>query len=79
MVMYIKSRGIYLRVDDDFLERFTNVAKSMGLSRSEAIRMAMEMFIASNNKETMTSKIRGLVKTSLLLKDLEEGYMVSKL
>ena len=41
------SKGIFIHVDNDLLEKFTKVADSMGLNRSEAIRRAMELFIVS--------------------------------
>ncbi len=78
MVMYIGSKGIYLRVDKELLERFTRVARALGMSRSEAIRRAMEMFIIINEEGLMTPKMRGLVKSKLTLKELEEIYLVSR-
>ena len=48
------------------------------MNRSEAIRKAMEMFIEASSKETMTSKMRGLVKSRLSLRELEEAYLVSR-
>jgi len=72
------SVGIYLRVDRKLLERFSKVAELLGMSRSEAIRRAMEMFITVNEKESMTSRMRGLVKSKLTLRELEEIYWVSK-
>lgn len=47
-------------------------------SRSEAIRKAMEMFIASNRPgrgSSMTARMRGLVRSGLSLKELEEMYL----
>ncbi|MCD6096114.1 MAG: ribbon-helix-helix protein, CopG family [Thermoprotei archaeon] len=72
------SVGIYLRVDKRLLERFSKVAELLGMNRSEAIRRAMEMFITVNEKESMTSRMRGLVKSKLTLRELEEIYWVSK-
>ncbi len=72
------SVGVFIRIDKELLERFTKVAESLGMSRSEAIRRAMEIFIEVNSKETMTSRVRGLVKSRLSLKELEEAYLVSK-
>jgi len=76
--VYMGSVGIYLRVDKRLLERFSKVAEILGMSRSEAIRRAMEMFITVNEKESMTSRMRGLVKSKLTLRELEEIYWVSK-
>ncbi|RLF19410.1 MAG: hypothetical protein DRZ82_05915 [Thermoprotei archaeon] len=77
-MVYMGSVGIYLRVDRKLLERFSKVAELLGMSRSEAIRRAMEMFITVNEKESMTSRMRGLVKSKLTLRELEEIYWVSK-
>lgn len=76
--VYMGSVGIYLRVDRRLLEEFTRVAEVLGMSRSEAIRKAMEMFIAANRGTSMTSKMRGLVKSKLALRELEEAYLVFK-
>lgn len=78
MVLYMSSKGIFIRVDERLLEKFSRVARSMGLNRSEAIRRAMEMFIAIQEKESYTGRMRGIVKSRLSLKDLEEIYRVSK-
>lgn len=75
----MKMRGIYVKVKEDILEEFTRVAKSLGLSKSEAFRKAMENFITASSEKTMTSKMRGIVKSKLTLKELEEAYVVSKL
>jgi len=75
----MKSSGVYLRVSKDLLEEFTRVARSLGLSRSEAMRKAMEMFINKYRKSdgSLTESMRGLLKGSKFsLKDLEEIYMV---
>lgn len=63
-------KGIFVRVDEELLERFNEVAKSMGLTRSEAIRRAMEVFIDinKNTSETYTHRIRGWLKASFLLR-----------
>jgi len=80
MVMYMKSSsGVYFRVSKELLEEFTRVARSLGLSRSEAIRRAMELFIERyrGNEKTLTEEMRGILKGSKLSsRDLEEMYMV---
>lgn len=76
--VYIGSTGIYLRVDEELLRKFTEVARASGMSGSEAIRKAMEMFIAVNKGGLMTPKMRGLVKSKITLKELEEAYLVSR-
>lgn len=81
MVMRMRSpsTGIYFRVNKKLLEEFTRVATSLGLSRSEAIRRAMELFIEKyrRNEKTLTEEMRGILKGSKLSsRDLEEMYMV---
>ena len=73
------STGVYFRVNKELLEKFTKLAESLGMSRSEAIRKAMEMFIERyerKDRETMTSRMRGIVKSKLSLREREEAYMV---
>ena len=72
------STGIYLRIDEELLKEFTKVAEMLGMSRSEAIRKAMELFIISKSGKSMTSRMRGLVKSKFTLRELEEIYLVSK-
>lgn len=76
--MRLRARKVCLRVDKELLEEFTQVARLLGMSRSEAIRKAMEMFIASNRPgrgSSMTARMRGLVRSGLSLKELEEMYL----
>lgn len=72
----MRKRGLYVRVDEDLLREFTRKTKALGLTRSEAIRKAMRDFIASRSGESMTFKMRGLIRSKLSLKELEEAYMV---
>ena len=77
----MESTGIYIRINKKLLEEFTKTAQLYGMSRSEAIRKSMEMFIQSSRrrrKKTMTSEMRGIVKSKLSLRELEEAYLVSK-
>ena len=79
--MYMKSSssGVYFRVSKELLEEFTRVARSLGLSRSEAIRRAMELFIERyrGDGKTLTGRMRGILKGSKLSsRDLDEIYMV---
>jgi len=76
----LASTGMYVRVDSDLLERFTRLARRLGMSRSEAVRKAMEMFIEAQGGETRTSRMRGLVgKSRLGSRELEEAYMRHRL
>ncbi len=73
------TKGIYLRIDKELLEEFTKAAELYGMNRSEAIRTAMKIFIQEKKRgKTMTAKMRGIVKSKLSLRELEEAYLVSK-
>ena len=69
------SVGVYFRVDRRLLEEFTRTAKSLGMSRSEALRRAMELFLEVHSRDTVTRRLRGLVESRLSLRDLEEAHM----
>ncbi len=68
--------GVYVRINRKLLEEFTRLAESLGMSRSEAIRKAMEMFLETHRSRTKTSRMRGIVRSKLSLRELEEAYMV---
>ena len=70
------SVGVYFRVDRRLLDEFTRLAHALGMSRSEALRKAMEMFVEKHRGESVTSKMRGIVKSRLSLEELEEAYLV---
>ncbi len=53
---YMKSVGVYLRVSKELLEKFSKIAEMLGMSRSEAIRKVMKMFITINEKKLMVQK-----------------------
>ncbi|MFQ6076677.1 MAG: CopG family ribbon-helix-helix protein [Candidatus Bathyarchaeia archaeon] len=72
------TQAIYIRIDETLLKKFDEVAERMGYMRSEAIREAMRRFILSTEGAEETKKIRGLVKSKLNLKELEEAFMVSR-
>ena len=76
LVYIMSSVGVYFRVDRRLLEEFTRTARSLGMSRSEALRRAMELFLEVHGKDTATRKLRGLVRSRLSLRDLDEVYMV---
>ncbi|MEM2913693.1 MAG: ribbon-helix-helix domain-containing protein [Candidatus Bathyarchaeia archaeon] len=75
----MNSRGVYFRIESDLLEEFAKIAESMGLSKSEAIRLAIKEFIKKASGESMTGKMLGLLKHSRLsLKELDEVYAILK-
>ena len=69
-------KGIYIRVDEELLRRLDEVARRLGYMRSEAVREALRRFILFSEPGGETSRIRGLVKSRLTLRELEETYMV---
>jgi metal-responsive CopG/Arc/MetJ family transcriptional regulator len=71
----VPSVGVYVRVDRGLLEEFTRLAHALGMSRSEALRRAMEMFIEAHRGGSVTSRMRGLVRGRLTLRELEEAYL----
>jgi len=74
----MRKRCLYVKVEEELLNEFTRRARELGLTRSEALRRAMKAFIASTGGESVTSRMRGLVKSNLTLRELEEAYMVFK-
>lgn len=72
------TQAIYVRIDEELLRKFDDVARRMGYMRSEAVREAMRKFILATEGASETRKIRGLVKSKLTLKELEEAYTVIK-
>ena len=70
------TEAMYIRVDGRLLKKFDEVARKLGYMRSEAVREAMRRFILSVEGAEETRRIRGLVKSKLSLKELEEAYMV---
>lgn len=72
------NEAIYIRLDEELLRRFDEAARKLGYMRSEAVREAMRRFILSVEGVRETTKIRGLVRSKLSLKELEEAYMVMR-
>ncbi len=57
--------AIYVRVPSDLLQRFDMAAQEHGMSRSEAIREAMRIFIKFS-RAPQVKKLRGLLGGSKL-------------
>lgn len=57
--------AIYVRVPTDLLQRFDSVAQEHGMSRSEAIREAMRIFIKFS-RAPQVRKLRGILSNSKL-------------
>jgi len=76
-VINVGKRGLYVRIDEELLRRFAEKARRLGMTTSEALRRAMESF-ATPHGPSMTSRMRGLVKSRLSYEELEEAYSVFK-
>lgn len=72
------AQAIYLRIDGELLRKFDEAAGRLGYTRSEAVREAMRRFILAVGGAEETRKVRGLVKSKLSLRELEEAYTVSR-
>ncbi len=66
--------AIYVRVPSELLREFDRVAQEHGLSRSEAIREAMRLFIRYSRAPTV-KKIRGIVSGSKLSSEALAGML----
>ncbi len=64
--------AIYVRVPSDLLREFDEVAQAHGMSRSEAIRESMRLFIKYSRAPTV-KKVRGIVEgTKISVEKLEK-------
>ena len=68
------SKGLYIRIDEALLQRLDRACRSMGHTRSEAVREAIRRFALTEQSATRTHQIRGLVKSKLSAEDLEAIY-----
>ncbi len=66
--------AIYVRVPSELLREFDRVAQEHGLSRSEAIREAMRLFIRYSRAPTV-KKIRGIVSGSKFSSETLAGML----
>ncbi len=72
------AQAIYIRIDEELLRKFDEVAGRLGYTRSEALREAMHRFVSAVGVAQETKKVRGLVRSKLSLRELEEAYAVSR-
>ncbi len=70
------SPQVLVRLDDSLSEELDRMARSLGVSRAELIRIALRHFL--RDKDLETKRIRGIVSSKLSLKDLEEMYQVGR-
>ena len=67
-------RGLYIRVEDTLLKALDRLSAKLGYTRSEAVREAVRRFITADVEYTETRRIRGIVKSKLTPRELEEAY-----
>lgn len=56
------------------LKTLDKLSAKLGYTRSEAIREAVRRFITTDIQYSETRKMRGLVKSQLSLRELEEAF-----
>ncbi len=70
------SSQVLVRLDDSLAEELDRVAKSLGVSKAELVRMALRHFLRKEGLETR--QVRGIVKPRVSLEELEEMYQVGR-
>ncbi len=68
---------VLVRLSKSLEEELDKLAKSLGVSRAEVVRMALREFI-ERKKKLKTRRMRGIVRSKLSLEDLERIYQVSR-
>ena len=63
--------AIYVRVPQELLREFDRVAQEHGLSRSEAIREAMKLFIYYS-KAPDVKKLRGIIEADIEAEEIDK-------
>jgi len=63
--------AIYVRVPQELLQEFDRVAQEHGLSRSEAIREAMKLFIYYS-KAPDVKKLRGIIEADIEAEEIDK-------
>ena len=72
------SSQVLVRLDGSLAEELDRMAKSLGVSRAELVRIALRHFLKREKRDLKTKQIRGLVKSRLSLEELEEMYQVGR-
>ncbi len=67
-------KGLYIRIEDSLLRGLDRLSAKLGYTRSEAVREAVRRFITTDVEYSETRKVRGIVKSKLSLRELEEAY-----
>ncbi len=68
---------VLVRLSKSLEEELDKLAKSLGVSRAEVVRMALKEFI-ERKKRLRTRQMRGIVRSKLSLEELESIYQVSR-
>ncbi len=68
---------VLVRLSKPLEEELDKLAKSLGVSRAEVVRMALREFI-ERKKRLRTRQMRGIVRSKLSLEDLERIYQGSR-
>ncbi len=75
MIYIMMTTQVLVRLDEELNRKLENLARMLGVSRAEVIRMALREFLREEKK---TKKMRGLIKSKLSLDQLEEMYQVGR-
>ncbi len=72
------SSQVLVRLDESLAEELDKMARSLGVSRAELVRIALRHFLRRRRGELKTKQIRGMVRSKLSLEELEELYQVGR-
>ncbi len=72
------SSQVLVRLDKSLAEELDRMAKSLGMSRAELVRIALRHFLRTGRGDLKTKQIRGLIRSKLSLEELEEIYQVGR-
>ncbi len=67
-------KGLYIRIEDSLLRALDRLSARLGYTRSEAVREAVRRFITMDVEYSETRRMRGIVKSKLSLRELDEAY-----
>ncbi len=70
------SPQVLVRLDYSLGEELDRMARSLGVSRAELIRIALRHFLGI--EKLKTRRVKGIVRSKLSLKDLEKMYQVGR-
>ncbi len=67
-------KGLYIRIEDSLLRALDKLSARLGYTRSEAVREAVRRFITMDVEYSETRRMRGIVKSKLNPRELDEAY-----